>query len=293
MKKVLLSLVLLIAFSLFRAGEGLAETKKVDTDGDGIHDTYVIIGEKKLEPKKSEPEKPEPKKPKVSSVAPPVKFIATADLASFTLDEEDNLYLLRDMEKEIVKYDSRGKMIEKIKLDTPQDPGFYRDSALLRDREGNFYINNEKFNSKGKCIAQFHFSGSEVFDQKFDEKGNRYVVRFTDKIMKFDSQGNEIFTVGQKGLKPGSFNFPSGIVLDEKGNMYIAELWNNRVQKFSPEGKFLFAFGRAGSGEGEFKNPYGIGIDSQGFIYVADTNNKRIQVFDAKGAYLIQIPLLQ
>ncbi len=291
MKKVLLSLTLLIAFSLFRVGEGSAEMKKVDTDGDGIPDTYVIIGEKKLEPKKPESKKPKPKKLKIPSISPPTRFIATADLASFTLDEEDNLYLLRDMEKEIVKYDSQGRIIEKIKLDTPRDPEFYRDSALLRDREGNFYINNEKFDSKGKRIAQFHFSGSEVFDQKFDEKGNRYVVRFTNKIMKFDSQGNEIFTMGQKGLKPGSFNFPSGIVMDEKGNMYIAELWNNRVQKFSPEGKFLFAFGRAGSGEGEFKNPYGIAIDSKDFIYVADTNNGRIQVFNSEGSYLLQIPL--
>lgn len=219
-----------------------------------------------------------------------MKFITTTDLSSFALDEEGNLYLLRGMEKEITKYDSRGKLIEKIELDTPQGPVFYRDSALLRDREGNFYINNEKFGSKGKRIAQFHFSGSEVSDQKFDRRGNRYVVRFTNKIMKFDSRENEIFTIGQKGLRPGAFNHPNGIALDEKGNMYITEWRNNRVQKFSPEGEFLFAFGSAGSGRGEFKNPSGIAVDSKDFIYVADANNGRIQVFNSEGSYLLQIP---
>jgi peptidylamidoglycolate lyase len=44
---------------------------------------------------------------------------------------------------------------------------------------------------------------------------------------------------GKKGKKPGEFDQPHAIDLDEKGNVYVADRQNNRVQVFDPNGKFL------------------------------------------------------
>ena len=71
-----------------------------------------------------------------------------------------------------------------------------------------------------------------------------------------------------------------------QGNVYVADMANNRIQVFGPDGKALRTIGSAGSGEGQFQEPRGIAVDSQGNLYVADTWNARVQKFDPSGKFL-------
>ena len=48
---------------------------------------------------------------------------------------------------------------------------------------------------------------------------------------------------------------------DSEGNLYQADLKNDRIQVFTKDSKFIKAFGMTVSGPGEFKSPAGIGID--------------------------------
>ncbi|MGA1841651.1 MAG: hypothetical protein ACMUIU_13595 [bacterium] len=41
---------------------------------------------------------------------------------------------------------------------------------------------------------------------------------------------------------------PSGIAIDDKGFVYVADTYNNRIQKFTPEGGFVTKWGTWGSG---------------------------------------------
>ena len=68
----------------------------------------------------------------------------------------------------------------------------------------------------------------------------------------------------------GQFNFPRGIAVDEKGNVYVADTNNHRVQKFSHTGRSLTKWGSYGSGKSQFNNPQGIAVDSKGNVYVCD-----------------------
>ena len=67
--------------------------------------------------------------------------------------------------------------------------------------------------------------------------------------------------------------------MDASGNVYVAEIGNNRVQVFSAAGEFLAKWGSPGSGDGGFDLSLGIGVDASGRVYVADTGNDRVQVF--------------
>ena len=77
---------------------------------------------------------------------------------------------------------------------------------------------------------------------------------------------------------------PSGITLDQSGNILLSDTGSQRVLKFSPEGKLLAKAGTKyikGEGNGEFNEPKGIAVASNGNIFVCDTDNHRVQVLNS------------
>lgn len=132
-----------------------------------------------------------------------------------------------------------------------------------------------------------------------EERGFVYVAdTWNHRIQKFDLEGNYLTEWGTFADSGGqasgfeSFFFgPRDIVIDEEGNLYVADTGNERIQKFSPDGVFLGQWGGEGTGPGQFREPVGIVIGPQGKIYVADTWNQRIQVFDRDFNFLAEWPL--
>gem|GEM_PF-5488850 len=121
-----------------------------------------------------------------------------------------------------------------------------------------------------------------------DGVGNIYVAdRGNNRLVKFDSSGNLLNTLGNFGGGDGQFNAPEGVAVDNGGNIYVADTQNNRVQKLRADGTFLLSWGRIGSGDGEFLYPEGIAVDASGNVYVADTENHRVQKFDSDGNHIL------
>jgi hypothetical protein len=52
-----------------------------------------------------------------------------------------------------------------------------------------------------------------------------------ERIQKFDSDGNFISKCGENFLQGGQFSSPSGIAVDQSGNIYIADFG---ILVFSP-----------------------------------------------------------
>jgi sugar lactone lactonase YvrE len=86
---------------------------------------------------------------------------------------------------------------------------------------------------------------------------------------------------------PGEFAKPVGVAVDQDGNVFVSDTWNNRIQEFDADGTFIRAFGEAGDGPGYFARPKGISIDGDGHIWVADAVQDRVQVFTPEGRLLI------
>jgi sugar lactone lactonase YvrE len=78
-----------------------------------------------------------------------------------------------------------------------------------------------------------------------------------------------------------SFNYPSGVVLDDAGNVYVADSNNNRVRKVTSStgevttlagsGSAAFADGTGTSAS--FSRPLDVSVDGDGNVYVGDYNN--------------------
>ena len=85
-----------------------------------------------------------------------------------------------------------------------------------------------------------------------------------------------IKTIGRTGQGAGEFLMPMGLVVDEYGQLYVADAGNNRVQVIDSEGHFVADFGSYGWREGEFDFPNDVAL-SLNTLYVADTGNNRVQ----------------
>jgi sugar lactone lactonase YvrE len=58
--------------------------------------------------------------------------------------------------------------------------------------------------------------------------------RVTNKLIKYDLDGNLLYTFGTSGDFPGGFRGVHGLSVDQDGNLYVAEVDNGGAQKFVP-----------------------------------------------------------
>jgi sugar lactone lactonase YvrE len=116
-----------------------------------------------------------------------------------------------------------------------------------------------------------------------------------DQILVYDADTlKPIRKLGTTGRKhelttPGDFSKPTGVAVDNDGNLYVADTMNNRIEIFDADGQFVSTFGKAGDGPGYFSRPKGVAIDGDGHVWVADGMQDRVQVFTKEGQLLISM----
>jgi sugar lactone lactonase YvrE len=97
-------------------------------------------------------------------------------------------------------------------------------------------------------------------------------------------------SAGQSGAKDGvgsaaRFDFPSSLVVDAAGNVYVADANNHAIRRITPAGEvttYAGSLGTSGSNDGNgaearFHRPEGIAIDPAGNLYIADAGNQIIR----------------
>ena len=76
------------------------------------------------------------------------------------------------------------------------------------------------------------------------------------------------------GPFPGWFATVTALAIDEAGNIFAADFYNNRVQKFAPDGRFLTVFG--GESPGRLRHAMGVATAADGSVFVTDFGNNRV-----------------
>jgi DNA-binding beta-propeller fold protein YncE len=219
-------------------------------------------------------------------------------------EETGNVFVANDVTDQIQVFDSAGNYLQGIG-GTGSGPGQSdgQSAIAFEPNTGNLYagdVNNNRinvFDPQGnyvKSIAQGQFSGliegRPFFGPSgivFDNNGNGFVGDYSsDRILKFNSDGEITGSIGSNGTAPGQFQGPSGIGITPEGNLVVTDQFNNRIQVIDQEGNALQTFGKQGTGEGEFNQPIDAEVDEKGNIYVTDSINSRVQVFDKNGNFL-------
>lgn len=115
----------------------------------------------------------------------------------------------------------------------------------------------------------------------WDPRGFLYVVDKTGRIQKFDAAGRYLRGWSTPESEKGR---PTGLTVDPKGELWVADTHYHRILHYSPDGALLSEFGTEGNGPGQFLYPTGIAMDGEGLIYVSEYGgNDRIQVLTTEG----------
>jgi sugar lactone lactonase YvrE len=171
------------------------------------------------------------------------------------------------------------------------DGMFNTPSAVATDASGNVYVTDiynsrvQKFGSNGAFVGSIGYASATSGTCTSGARqsgwctGGTFVSKTTD----------------------GTFDYPSGIAVDNSAVLYVSDLINHRIEKFdAASGSFQGSIGKtsgggtcatgaaqsawctggtfvSGTGDGMFYSPHGLAVDSFGYLYVADYQNSRVQ----------------
>jgi sugar lactone lactonase YvrE len=135
-----------------------------------------------------------------------------------------------------------------------------------------------------------------------DRFGNVFIADQNNQRIRKASADGIITTVAGNGMSAfsgdggtatnASLANPEGITLDQSGNVFIADLSNNRIRRVNTNGVISTVAGNASygyNGDGgaatqtSLWQPFGVAVDPSGNVFIGDTADNRVRKVDTNG----------
>lgn len=161
------------------------------------------------------------------------------------VDADGFIYVANTAGHNIVKFDPSGQEVLDMVGALEPDNFYFRPIGIAVDSERGIV-----YSADGKNIqtldtrgAQLDVSWGEPEGGAFgtisgialDGEGNLFVADYlSNKVQKFNPDGELLTSWGTKGSGAGEFKGASAIAVDALGNVYVTDGGNHRVQKFAP-----------------------------------------------------------
>ena len=163
--------------------------------------------------------------------------------------------------------------------------------------DGTLYIAAGYLGTPFKAIGGI----ASAYDVAVDRLGTVYATS-GQYVRKVTSDGT-VTTIAGSGAAPyfggdnglgaaARLHWPSGLAVDQNGNWYIADTFNNRIRKINSAGMITTIAGTGVAGAtgdngpatlAELKNPRSVAVDSQNNIYIADSGNNSVRKIGPNG----------
>ena len=225
----------------------------------------------------------------------PVKVIVTLkDIYGFSVVQQS-----KDIE---IRCNKEVEFLQNVRIEEESN-GLYhiwyiptrKENHLLSVYWRGLVVNNEEvkvsvnirdyanIKEEAKVIDKYGPSNEQLQYPYLMAKGpnNEVIVRdnSTSQLVVFDEQLQYSHVIGESGNGNGKFQNITGIAVDNKGYLYVADKKLHCIQKFTLNGQFVSQFGSEGTNEGQFDGPYGLVLSQSELLFVCDSNNHRIEVF--------------
>jgi photosystem II stability/assembly factor-like uncharacterized protein/sugar lactone lactonase YvrE len=138
-----------------------------------------------------------------------------------------------------------------------------------------------------------------------DARGSLFICDTQNhRIRKVDMSTGIVTTVAGTGVAGFSgdggpavkaqLNYPGGLAVDARGNLFVSDTWNHRVRRIDASTGIVTTVAGTGvagfSGDGgpavkaQFNYPLGLAIDTSGNLFVAESAGQRVRKITAGGA---------
>ena len=149
-------------------------------------------------------------------------------------------------------------------------------------------------NKEGKKVKSFGTEGTK--EGQFTNPcgvaishDGHILVTDNHRLQKLTFEGDYVKSVGSSKTGNGrlKFNYPTGITVHPTtGQIFIADIFNDRIQVLNKNLTYSHSFGKEGSSPEQFNGPYDVTFDNEGYLYVADSGNHCIKKFTSTGQYI-------
>ena len=149
----------------------------------------------------------------------------------------------------VVKFDKNGKYLmawgEKGTPPNEKRPGYFNNvhGIAVDPQTRRVFVNDRQnhrvqvFDENGKHLSEWSFGPPPSDIHLFIIGADRALWAFdrgTSKMLKYDLDGNFLYSWGTWGDFPGGFWGVHGLSVDQQGNFYVAEVDSGRAQKYRP-----------------------------------------------------------
>jgi sugar lactone lactonase YvrE len=219
------------------------------------------------------------------------------------IDGEGHLYVGEYVGGRIQVFDAKGKFLRQFfvggkKMDL---------LGFAADRKGLVYVADggditRYDGATGKALGKIAYSGGPGFGElALAPDGSLYAMWYQrrngvftsvegarEDLVHFDDNGKVIKVIqGVISSMTDSVELNNSLVVDGRGNVYIAAEFESTIFKFDASGKFITRIGSSGEGASQFGDLGAIAVDGQGRLFVVESS--KITVLKADGSVFDKI----
>ena len=161
-----------------------------------------------------------------------------------SLDSDGNIYVADQGNNRVQKFDLNGNFVSK--WDDFNVAGIATVGSLIytvsrQNGTGSVYDSSGVFL---RSFGRYGFNGdtNDLYDPRsisVDVDGNIYIVEYAgQRVKKYNRNGEFVQRIGdQQSSDIGKFNQANGVYVTANGDLFVADMGNNRVQVFRPDGR--------------------------------------------------------